>query len=102
MIRTLKFALHYDPANSRAIGYYAIQQNAAAPPNTPTEGHPYHYPEFLHRGAKGAPRGPADEPPCQKRTTKRAYKDADRDNTVPANQGHLHLFHHRSRENGWP
>ena len=44
MIRTLKFALHYDPANSRAIGYYAIQQNAAAPPNTPTAGHPYHSP----------------------------------------------------------
>ena len=29
MIRTLKFALRYDPANSRAIGYYATQQNAA-------------------------------------------------------------------------
>ena len=29
MIRTLKFALRYDPANSRAVGYYATQQNAA-------------------------------------------------------------------------
>ena len=29
MIRTLKFALRYDPANSRAIGYYATQQNVA-------------------------------------------------------------------------
>ena len=29
MIRTLKFALHYQPANSQAIGYYATQQNAA-------------------------------------------------------------------------
>ena len=29
MIRTLKFALHHDPANSRAIGYQATQQNAA-------------------------------------------------------------------------
>ena len=29
MIRTLKFALRYDPANSRAIGYYATQQNTA-------------------------------------------------------------------------
>ena len=29
MIRTLKFALRYEPANSRAIGYYATQQNAA-------------------------------------------------------------------------
>ena len=29
MIRTLKFVLRYDPANSRAIGYYATQQNAA-------------------------------------------------------------------------
>ena len=29
MIRTLKFALRYDPANSWAIGYYATQQNAA-------------------------------------------------------------------------
>ena len=28
-IRTLKFALCYDLANSRAIGYYATQQNAA-------------------------------------------------------------------------
>ena len=28
-IRTLKFALRYDPANSRAIGYHATQQNAA-------------------------------------------------------------------------
>ena len=28
-IRTLKFALRYDPANSRAIGYQATQQNAA-------------------------------------------------------------------------
>ena len=29
MIRTLKFALYRDPANSRAIGYYVTQQNAA-------------------------------------------------------------------------
>ena len=29
MIRTLKFALLRDPANSRAIGYHATQQNAA-------------------------------------------------------------------------
>ena len=29
MIRTLKFALHYQPANSQTIGYYATQQNAA-------------------------------------------------------------------------
>ena len=29
MIHTLKFALRYNPTNSRAIGYYAIQQNAA-------------------------------------------------------------------------
>ena len=29
MIRTLKFALRYDPANSRSIGYHATQQNAA-------------------------------------------------------------------------
>ena len=29
MIRTLKFALRYNPASSRAIGYYATQQNAA-------------------------------------------------------------------------
>ena len=29
MIRTLKFALRYDPANSQAIGYYATQQNLA-------------------------------------------------------------------------
>ena len=29
MIRTLKFALRYDRANSRAIGYHATQQNAA-------------------------------------------------------------------------
>ncbi len=29
MIRTLKFALCHHPANSRAIGYYATQQNAA-------------------------------------------------------------------------
>ena len=28
-IRTLKFAMRYDPANSRAIGYCATQQNAA-------------------------------------------------------------------------
>ena len=28
-IRTLKFALHHDPANSWAIGYHATQQNAA-------------------------------------------------------------------------
>ena len=28
-IRTLKFALRDDPANSRAIGYHAAQQNAA-------------------------------------------------------------------------
>ena len=28
-IRTLKFALQRDPANSRAIGYHATQQNAA-------------------------------------------------------------------------
>ena len=28
-IRTLKFALRYDPANSRAIGHYATQQNTA-------------------------------------------------------------------------
>ena len=28
-IRTLKFALRYDPANSRSIGYHATQQNAA-------------------------------------------------------------------------
>ena len=28
-IRTLKFALRYDPDNSRAIGYHATQQNAA-------------------------------------------------------------------------
>ena len=26
-IHTLKFALRYDPANSRAIGYYATQQD---------------------------------------------------------------------------
>ena len=29
MIRTLRFALRYDPANSGAIGYHATQQNAA-------------------------------------------------------------------------
>ena len=29
MIRTLKFALRHNPANSRAIGYHATQQNAA-------------------------------------------------------------------------
>ena len=29
MIRTLKFALHYDPANSRVVSYHATQQNAA-------------------------------------------------------------------------
>ena len=29
MIRTMKFALRRDPANSRAIGYHATQQNAA-------------------------------------------------------------------------
>ena len=29
MIRTLKLALCYDPANSRAIGYYSTQQNFA-------------------------------------------------------------------------
>ena len=29
MIRTLKFALRQDPANSRDIGYHATQQNAA-------------------------------------------------------------------------
>ena len=29
MIRTLTFALCYDRTNSRAIGYYATQQNAA-------------------------------------------------------------------------
>ena len=29
MIRTLKFGLCHDPANSQAIGYYATQQNAA-------------------------------------------------------------------------
>jgi transposase len=29
VIHTLKFALRYDPANSRAIGYHATQQNAA-------------------------------------------------------------------------
>ena len=29
MIRTLKFALRQDPANSQAIGYHATQQNAA-------------------------------------------------------------------------
>lgn len=29
MIRTLKFALRRDPANSQAIGYCATQQNAA-------------------------------------------------------------------------
>ena len=29
MIRTLRFALRHDPANSRAIGYYATQQNTA-------------------------------------------------------------------------
>ena len=29
MFRTLKFALHRDPENSRAIGYMATQQNAA-------------------------------------------------------------------------
>ena len=29
MIRTLKFALRSDPANSQAIGYHATQQNAA-------------------------------------------------------------------------
>ena len=29
MIRTLKFALQYQPANSQAIGYHATQQNAA-------------------------------------------------------------------------
>ena len=29
MIRTLKFALRYDPKNSRAIGCYATRQNAA-------------------------------------------------------------------------
>ena len=28
-IHTLKFALHYDPDNSQAIGYHATQQNAA-------------------------------------------------------------------------
>ena len=28
-IRTLKFALCHDPANSRAIGYHATQQNVA-------------------------------------------------------------------------
>ena len=29
MIRTLKLALRYDPANSQAIGYHATQQNSA-------------------------------------------------------------------------
>ena len=29
MIRTLKFTIRRDPANSQAIGYYATQQNAA-------------------------------------------------------------------------
>ena len=29
MIRTLKFALRYNPDSSLAIGYYATQQNAA-------------------------------------------------------------------------
>ena len=29
MIRTLKFALRCNPVNSRAIGYYATQQNGA-------------------------------------------------------------------------
>ena len=29
MIRTPKFALRFDPENSRAIGYHATQQNAA-------------------------------------------------------------------------
>ena len=29
MIRTLQFALRHDPANSRAIGYHATQQNTA-------------------------------------------------------------------------
>ena len=29
MIRTLKFALRRNPGNSRTIGYYATQQNAA-------------------------------------------------------------------------
>ena len=29
MIRTLQFALRYDPTNNRAIGYHATQQNAA-------------------------------------------------------------------------
>ena len=29
MIRTLKLALCYNPANSRAIGYYSTQQNFA-------------------------------------------------------------------------
>ena len=29
MIRTLKFTLCRDPANDRAIGYHATQQNAA-------------------------------------------------------------------------
>ena len=32
MIRTLQFALRYDPTNSRAIGYHATQQNAAYNP----------------------------------------------------------------------
>ena len=29
MIRTLKFTIRHDPANSQAIGYHATQQNAA-------------------------------------------------------------------------
>ena len=29
MIRTMKFALRYDPANGQAIGYHGTQQNAA-------------------------------------------------------------------------
>ena len=29
MIRTLRFALRHDPANSRSVGYHATQQNAA-------------------------------------------------------------------------
>ena len=36
MIRTLTFALRRDQASSRAISYYATQQNAAAPHDTPT------------------------------------------------------------------
>ena len=36
MIRTLTFALRRDQAGSRAISYYATQQNAAAPHDTPT------------------------------------------------------------------